>query len=79
MEKVLGNWRYMLSDGLVYNVRRILHFFLTEHGEDFLSDWYALDSDEQPVPPAPDVDGPDIPDIPQEPPAVPPPPIRRST
>ncbi len=74
VEKVPGNWQYILSDGVVYNAHRISPFFPMEHSDDFLSDWYAWDSDEQPVPPAPDVALPDIPELPQEPPAIPEPP-----
>ncbi|MCP4337402.1 MAG: DDE-type integrase/transposase/recombinase [Desulfobulbaceae bacterium] len=52
VEKVLGNWRYFLSDGMVYNARRMARFFPMEHGDDFLQEWYSWDSQDQPeVPP----------------------------
>ncbi len=39
----------------MYNARWISQFFPTEHGEEFLSDWYDWETEEQPVVP----DGPD--------------------
>ncbi len=65
VEKCLGQWRYILSDGLTYNARWISRFFPTEHGEDFLSNWYAWDSNEQPIPPMPEEVPPAIPELPR--------------
>ncbi len=33
----------------MYNARRMSQFFPTEHRNDFLSEWYDWESDEQPV------------------------------
>ncbi len=48
VEKCLGKWRYILSDGQMHNARRMSRFFPTEHGEEFLSDWYDWETVEQP-------------------------------
>ncbi len=52
VEKILGNWRYMLSDGKVYNARHMSRFFPSQLGDDFLIDWYDPDMDEMPAIPA---------------------------
>ncbi len=33
----------------MYNARRMARFFPTEHGEEFLSDWYNWETKKQPV------------------------------
>ncbi len=48
VEKCLGKWRYILSDGQMHNARRMSRFFPMEHGEEFLSDWYDWETVEQP-------------------------------
>ncbi len=35
----------------MYNTQRMAQFFPTEHGEEFLSDWYDWETEEQPVVP----------------------------
>jgi transposase InsO family protein len=74
VEKILGNWNYLLSDGQVHNARRMSRFFPTEYGSDFLFDWYDPDQTEMPDIPNPIPEPPELPE-----PIVPPPPIRRST
>ncbi len=37
-----------LSDGQMYNARRMARFFPTEHGEEFLSEWYDWETEKQP-------------------------------
>ncbi len=53
VEKILRNWRYMLSDGKVYNARRMSRFFPSHLGDDFLMDWYDPDIDVMPAVPPP--------------------------
>ncbi len=48
VEKCLGKWRYILSDGQMHNARRMSRFFPTEHGEEFLSEWYDWETEKQP-------------------------------
>ncbi len=70
----------------MYNARRMSWFFPMEHGEEFLSEWYDWETDEQPVvldavlleaaeedvPEVPVPHGPVVPPVPPiaEPPAV---------
>ncbi|MCP4341984.1 MAG: hypothetical protein GY799_24645, partial [Desulfobulbaceae bacterium] len=46
--KCLGKWRYILSDGQMYNARRMSRFFPMEHREEFLSEWYDWETEKQP-------------------------------
>jgi hypothetical protein len=55
VEKILGDWRYLLSDGQVHNARRMARFFPSECGHSFLHDWYDPDQDEMPTIPLGDV------------------------
>ncbi len=50
VEKIIGQWRYLLSDGQVWNARRMSRLFPAEQGDDFLMDWYSLDILEMPIP-----------------------------
>ncbi len=50
VKKIISQWRYLFSDGQVWNATWMSHFFPAEQGEGFLVDWYSPDTFEMPIP-----------------------------